>query len=212
MTTKTTTATAELASLTEAREKAHIIVHKLKRERDAWNAETEAMRAALTPRRDTHPEEHLKDGYTEKPGTETAKMVAEVKARMAAPNPTQPKLDEAIQKFHAAEIKERHFRILEMDRLIAEAAPPEDAEVFEAAWQAIAAQAAAYRAKEEAVRELFLDAPQIEGKDVKLDRRVEEWARLAQEALADPLTMPGLGDMAAWNVARLRERIEAGDE
>ena len=198
-TAKTTSST--LAELEGSQAAGHRKVTEIKRDSDHFDAETEISRAEYTARGHSHPEEFDKGG---KPidGTQAAKLKAKIQKRQSEPNPHAAKLYKATQEFHAAEQLALQFRVENFHQIIEDFTPaPEDVEVrILAAFEMLAEATADYNDLYEQVREFAVETPGINGQYVTHDQRVAEWSKLAAEALATPLTRPGLDAMGEYHL------------
>ena len=83
----------------------HVPVAELKRKRDAWNAETESLRFALSHRTQTHPEDFEGPNKVPKDGTEAETIADTIRRRMRGENPHQAELDAATAIFHARDVE-----------------------------------------------------------------------------------------------------------
>lgn len=213
MATRTKTAFQHLEDLTKERHEAHEKVQILKRRRNEYNEETESMRADLTARRTTHPWEHETDGTTVKPDTETAELVDQVKARMAAPYPKQDELDEAITVFHAADEAAVKFRVDNCHGLIAEAAPDGIADRLVDAWQTIRECSEMYLDGMQRVAKITIDLPGgMDTRDVSFDMRARRWIEISEDAVENPPFDPRLTENGEIKLDKLRSNLGVDDE
>lgn len=210
MTTKTVSVADQLTKLTAAKEKAYVEVQKAKRKRDAFDAETQALQAEHSVRHQSYPEEYVRDrNHLPLPGTDAEKLANKVKDRMFNANPVQPELDAEVAKFHAAEIAERDFRVNNLELLIDEIAPQADAQELADAWATIARLADDYHRATERVRQLIIDMPTFEGRDIELDPRVQAWTDTAADGMTNAPLMPHIRGDCTWKLDNLRYQMEA---
>lgn len=210
MTTKTTSATNQLAALEKKRQETHTDVQKRKRQRDEYNNETEAMRADLTARRTTHPWEHETDGTTVKPETETARLVVKVKARMREPYPDQVALDEAVATYQAAERAEHRFKLANKDQLTAEITAPavEAEEQIREGWNLVLRGTSTYRNAQDALREFIVHAAPLSGQHLAVDPAIREWQQQAEAAIDHPILIPRISDAGCAAIDHALEAME----
>jgi hypothetical protein len=214
MTKKTTSVTEEQAKLTATREETFAELQTVKRTSAGRDRQTEAMRGEATARRHEYPEEHTGEQFKPKPGTDSAKLSAEIKKRMAEPNPHQQDFDKAAAKYRAAELAERGFRAKYFEQILEELGPDHedlDADMAEA-WERIEYLAGLELERLERVRAQVNATPGIDGQNNPFDARASDWSRYASDAAAaPPLRRPGV-DEAALHQLRLQvEEVESHD-
>jgi len=211
--TKPTTLTGQLAKLGSSIEKNRAEVNTLKRDRDAYAAETESERVEYGSRCRTYPEEVGKDHNPLK-GTEAHKMQAALKTRLGSPNPHQAELDQTVAELHESQKLERQFRLANFSGLVSEVAPSieDTATGFEEAFTRIVELIDLYRANEEEVRELVLASPPLNGQDLANDGRMGTWLAMARDALESPVFRPREGDMARWKIDQAMKQELADNE
>jgi hypothetical protein len=217
--TKTKTrASTELRKLEDARTKAHAKTLDLKAKASAWGEQTEAMRAELTRMGMTDQDQftdlqHLRDtgvgtvGVTPRPGTRAAELEAEIKKRIAGPNPFDADHLKARGEFHAADEAVSEFKIARCTDRLDELEPE-----FQAAEDSIR-QAAAdllraseeYKANVEQARAVIgdtpiLDRPAAHDPPLNFDPRPAEWSAIARDILDTEIVKPGLTPTAAWKL------------
>lgn len=218
MTTKTKSPADTLRKLRRAHDETRVTVAGLKQERNAYETESKALRLQLSARGKEFPEEFDKAG---KPieGTEAATLKEEITVRF--PNgiydirwPDQDKLDQAVKEAHAAEHASRNFQVLNFDALTAELAEParQALDRIEEAFQTIAAEANNYRESQEAVRELIIDTPTLDGRDLAFDARVQEWGDTARSMTAEDALAPRLSDAGRNKLDLLKINLGVNDE
>lgn len=210
MTTKTVSVADQLEKLTAAKNKAYVEVQRAKRKRNAFDAETQALQAEHSVRHETFPEEYARDrNHLPLANTDAEKLANTLKDRLRNANPVQVELDATIAKFHDAEIAERNFRINNLELLIDEIAPQADAQELADAWATVARLADDYHGAVERVRQLIIDMPTFEGRDIELDPRVQAWTDMAADAIENAPLMPHIKGDCTWKLDNLRYRIEA---
>jgi hypothetical protein len=175
------------------------------------DAETQAMRVALSERTISNPDEFDRANQIPKAGTPAAKLDAEVKQRLTSENPHQAEYEQARGKFLRADeivqsFKARHCR----DRI--EELEPE----FNVAGQGIRDAAAdllraceQYAANVEATRGIVSDTPMIDRSAshepaLGFDARPAEWAAVARDILDTDIAKPGLTEIAVWRLEQNR--------
>lgn len=213
MSKTTKSAIATLEKFTKARQARQITIAGIKREREAYETETQALQLELSARHASHPEEFDRDGNIPLPDTQSDKLSKEIKGRREGPNPVQEKLDAAIDAFHAAERAEHEFRTTNYEQLVAECQEPaaEAATRIYEAFQTIADEASQYRSSEAHIMELVRNTPQLTGQHVKVDERVAQWERQAREILDTDLILPGITNIGQDYLAQQRANLEATD-
>lgn len=211
MSKTTKSAIATLEKFTKARQARQITIAGIKREREAYETETQALQLELSARHASHPEEFDRDGNIPLPDTQSDKLSKEIKGRREGPNPVQEKLDAAIDAFHAAERAEHEFRTTNYEQLIEECQEPaaEAASRIRDAFQTIADQAGQYRSTEALIMELVRDTPQLSGQHVAIDERVAGWERYAREVLDTALALPGITSVGQDYLAQQKAALEA---
>lgn len=209
MSTKTSTATAQLQKLKAQHEKQYAKLMEVRRRRDAFNEETENLRAAHTVRPHTFPEEY-EGGRNPlpKPGTDAKKIEDELKQRLAH-NPIDGEFSVALGIKQAAEIAERNYRAFNVERLIEEATPLADNDELTGAWAVIAEHVDRYRRQLKDATDILIDLPMFEGKDMAHDGRIDTWADVAADALDRPVFRPRIADGAGWKVDELAKRLRS---
>lgn len=216
MTTQTKTLAEQLAELTAKREKAQAAVMKAKRQRDTWNAETQAMRAELTTRRYSYPEEHEGSArqFEPKPNTDSARLAEAVKTRLAEVNPADDTVAKATKAYLAAELAERGFRARHFEDVLAETGPNMDeinSAVAEAA-DALAQALGDYLTGAEANRGMIDAADGLDGRNYDYDSRALDWQRLAREIANNPLNPPAIDERARHQLRLQVANVEAEND
>lgn len=218
MTTATTTATEQLeklnAKLTQERTK----LLKIRRDRDAYTAETDALSVEYTGHSHDYPEEVDKHGNPID-GTRTAKLKAELTARQAGlprekrPNPHTADYKQQRDKTNQLADQIEEFRLRHADTLIGEIEPPAEqiAERLEAAWTEINTLIDMFRTNQDQAKELIGDTPGLNGQHVASDARINGWADVAADALANPLFIPRVSDMGRYEIDRQIDYREANN-
>lgn len=206
MTTATTSPHARLLELEAERDQAHQKVRDLKRKVQAYDDETEALRAEFTIRCHNYPEE-LDKGGKPTAGTTAAKLQDKIAKRRSAPNPHTDKLNAAVREFHAADDVARQFRIANALTIINEFEPRiEDIEERKrAAFEALAEVGDDYGQLEDQVRDFIINTPGLDGQALTSDPRPADWQKLAAGALDHPLTPPGITAMGAYYLDQARQ-------
>jgi hypothetical protein len=196
-------ASAELERLQSDRDQAHAKVREARQKVEAHDAETEAMRAALTHRGHTHPEELEPGDKRPRKGTEAAKQAAAIRKRRAEPNPHQPEYDATLAEFHAADTLCQEFRRRHVADLLAEL-DPEFAEI-EAEWRDVLEREVRlnerYQGLVSTARDIVIATPGLTGQHVGWDPRPNEKAREARRGLDSELAKPGLTPSAEAKLA-----------
>lgn len=195
-----------LLELEDGQEQENIRVRLIKRDTRTWDEQTEALRGEFTARCHSHPEELDKTGRPIK-GTQSAKLQDKIVKRRSSPPPKAEELAAAISAFHAAEGLAKHYRLENFETIVAGFEPDvEDITVRAiAAFEMLAGAMSDYRALFERVREFTVETPGLDGQAITHDPRVEGWAKLAAEALDEPLTRPGLTALGAYQLDEIRK-------
>jgi len=206
----TTTVSAEMEKLTTKRREAHIEVQKVRRDVSGYNAATESMRAELSGRVGAYAEEFDPKNHLALAGTDSAKLTDAIKNRMNNPNPEQGKYEAVSAKYQAAEMAERKFRLANFEALVSEVEPSTEdiGEKLNVAWQTILDLVDGYRLNADRVRDLVIGQPPLTGQDVAYDGRVDEWFRVASEALDAPLSKTGVSDAGNYKLAQARQAAD----
>lgn len=209
MTTATKTPLDRLTGLETDRDRKHQKVRDIKRDSDGHEAETEISRAEYTTRGHSHPEEFDKGGRPID-GTEAAKLKAKIVKRQSEPNPYAAKLYKATQEFHQAEQLALQYRVENFNQIVEDFTPdPEDVTVrLLTAFEMLKEATEDYNHLFERVRDFALETPGINGQHITFDGRIAEWSRLAAEALANPLTRPGLDPMGDYQLKVTRDSVK----
>lgn len=201
-TTKKKSPSSELEELQATRDRTYSAVQDLKRERQAWDQETESLRAAYSAFVAARPEDHADAAHNPKPGTPSAEKRDELKARIAAGNPHEEALDAAVATFHAADEELNHFLTTRLLDLLDEQTPAvraleaKRAEAFES----LAEVASEYADLEAQARDWIIRTPRLNGQSLKADSRPAQWAELARDNRDAPLSAPGLRADAEWTI------------
>ena len=207
MTTATKTASAELARLEQRREKTHAAVQKIKRDRNAYDDETQQRRAELGARQSSHPEEFEGAQKKVKPDTGSAELQAEIRRRMSEDNPHHADYEQALAEFHAADSAVTAFRNAHVQELIAEGDPDADhaIDAIRAPGEQLLDACNQYRGRTNGVRSVVSTTPALARKPGMFteDPRVEQWARMANEIVDADIAKPGLSETAAQRLSDL---------
>lgn len=195
-------ASTELAKLERRRDDLHAKAQAAKRQVNDWDAATEALRAELTARCHTHPDEVAGEQLRPRPGTEAARLEAEVRERMDGANPHIGEHLAAREKFLAADAALQRFRQERLRDLLAEADADFEAlsEDYRAALRTLVEVGAAYGALVDRARELILATPGLDGQALSYDPTPGEWAARASRAIEDEIFQPGLTGVASWEL------------
>lgn len=212
MTTKTATKTisGELIRRSKARDEAHAKTRAARDRRNAWEQETENLRAELTVYCREHPWETEGPTQIPKEGTKAAKLRDALRARISKGNPHEAEyaeerdafhgLDQALQDFKRRRVRDR------TDELDTERAE----ELIHEGWNLVREGCRLYQGVAEQARAIVIDTPGLTGQHYGYDPRPLEWLKVADaavEALEDGLHRPGLSPYAAERWA-----IEFGQE
>ena len=211
MATATATLNGQLDKLIASIHKHRVKVADLKRERAAYIAETEGLRAEYGSRCKTHPEE-LARGGRPFPDTEAARLLAVVSPRMQgaypAPDPElEEKFNKAVAELHEAQALERQFRLVNTAAIVAEVEPPMDGvteRVTGAADQMVAALND-YRVNAAGVLDFIYATTGLDGSHLVTDQRITRWLEVAEEMLNDPLVTPHIGEMGQYRLDQARQ-------
>jgi hypothetical protein len=205
MTTTTrqnSTVGAQLRKLQGAREKAHAKVTEARRKVSEWNAETEARRAELTLRSETHAAEFEGPQRLPKKGTKAAKLAAQIKKRMTEPNPCQAGYEKALGPYLAADRALSDFKRARLHDRLAELEPHHETAVatIREGLELLKRGCEQYRAGVDGVRAITTDTPGLERRRgmYRFDPGPEEWERLASEALDREILRPGVSEEGEW--------------
>lgn len=204
---------AKLRKLEDARNEAHQKSKNARAKVYAYDEETMALRVALSERCRVNPDEFDANKNIANPGTEAAKLTAEIKERMYSENPHDSAFREAQAEFHRHDEAAEEFKIRHCTDRLAELEPD-----FTAAEQTIRDAAMAliqgceqYRLNTESARAVILTTPLIDrdtrqGSDPALtfDHRVDEWLAIARDIADAELVKPGLTPTAAWKLEQHR--------
>ena len=203
MTVKDKQPSAALARLQAERDSAYDALQEIKRTRDAFASETQSMRADLTARRDSHPQEFIGAQRAVKPGTTAAKNSAVIKQRMGEPNPHKPEFNEARSHFHEQDAALQTFRRDHLGSLLAEIdeaqAEPARQRVVDSL-QLLVSAASEYEAARVSAQEAIGNTRSLNGQHVGWDQRVGEWGALASEALTSDIGKPYLTEEGRWRL------------
>jgi hypothetical protein len=198
-TPKRRSASAELAKLIRKQEESREKLSAIKRKRNDFEAETEAMRAAYGSHRLEHPEQYEGGERRPKPGSEAAKIGEEIRRRMEEDNPFEHDYGVALAAFHSADEALVSFRRTHLLDLFDDLDPGfhEAEAAIRTGLESLLAGSEKYAALVEEVLALVVAAPIVSGKDVTLDPRPGQWAQLAREALDGGINKPGITIRAA---------------
>lgn len=205
-------ASAELAKLERKRDDLHTKAQAAKRQVNDWDAATEALRAELTARCHTHPDEVAGEQLRPRPGTEAARLEAEVRERMAADNPHIGDFEEARGAFTQADAELQRFQQTRLRDLLAELEPEHAvlADRFRDGLRALVEVGDAYAALAATARALVTQTPGLDGSAVYEDPRPLEWRARAAAALdEDELLAPGLTPVGSYELDRIVAYSEA---
>ena len=161
------------------------------------------MRRGLSERMASHPEEFTGANKEVRPNTDAAKLREAILTRMREPNPHQEEVDAKIGEFHRHDIALNEWRERNVEARISEfeQVGQEAVKQMMAGFEQVLRGCEAYGVPREEVRAVVLDTPRLNGRDVREDPRVNEWAQLAAAVRDDEITLPGLNDRAAQVVA-----------
>jgi hypothetical protein len=201
-----TTASDELAQLDRERDRTHAELQEEKRSRDAFDAETQRLKAEYGHYLDTHPEEHRDAAQNPKPDTKSAALGDEIRQRTAH-NPHTDDVEAAKAEYHQAAGAVEAFRREHVEELVVEARADVDEAIahLRRGFEQVAEGSVHYRAVMEKVKILIQATPGLgglPGMDA-YDGRVEEWAVLAKAVLEGEIFRPGLSDAARDRLERL---------
>jgi hypothetical protein len=190
------TVSSELRTLERQREAAYAELQKVKRERGAFDAETEAKRAVLTQRRHSHPEEFEGADQAVKPDTNAAALRDEIRERMAAPNPHQAEYDDALAGFHAEDGKVQAFRRERVGDRLAELEPDHEqaAAAIKEGFELLRRGLELERVVVEEFGAIVGDTPGLQRKPGLwgYDGRLDNWYRVTLDALGSDIGGPAL--------------------
>lgn len=208
--TKEKSLVGQLAKLEADNEKDHAQVRQDKREEQEREAHIAALRGEYTARCHEYPEE-LDKARMPKKGTEAARLRDEIDKLRDGPSPAQKKLGVSLPKFHGSGNLARRFRVANFEGIVAELIADIDKveSRFEQAFHEIAEAADAYGLLVEVVREFVIDSPGLDGQALTYDPRVNDWRKLAETAMDDPLIRPGLTELGAWKLDQVRQHEAA---
>lgn len=199
-TTKTASPTSELLKLERARENAYAPVAELKRQRQEHEDETQAMRVALSARTQRYPEEVVGENKVPKEGTETAKLAAEIRARMSTENPYEQDFRTAQAKFHEADEALTQFKLKNIRPRVEEGR--EDCvpaiETIQKGFELVKRGCAEYLVGLESSVAVAHDTSVLDGRDVGHDPRVHDWFKQAQAVLESEIILPQLTELGEW--------------
>lgn len=219
MTTETTTTTETLKSLTGQLEKERTKLIKIRRDRDAYTAETDRLAAEYTGHCHDYPEELNPKDRQPLEGTNAKKLQAELAARQVGlpreqrPNPHTSDYEKQRDKVNDLAGRIEEFRVRNADTLVAEIDPPaeEITAGLEAAWTDIRHLLNQYEAHMEQARELIGATPGLNGQHVAHDGRITEWAKTVADALDNPVFIPRVSDMGRYELDRQIKQYEANN-
>lgn len=199
----TTSVTAELEQLEEAKAKAQTEARQAKVAVEDWERETKEMRLALSIHLQSHPSEF--DGGRAKPGTEAARLEEAIKERMRGENPHLLDHQQATAKFHRTDALLEQFKVSRIADRLAELDPDHDAaeQAIRDAAGALAEACSQYASGVERVRAIIATTPTLErGSEPSLafDGRVQEWHALALDIQDTEVLAPGLSEVAEWKL------------
>lgn len=205
MTTATKTQTkpsTELGKLKKHWTESYARLQKVKRERAAYDAETETLRAEYGAYMNQRPEDWRDQARNPKPGSPSAEFEAKLKTRMASPNPRQGDFDTAQSEFLEVDAALQRFRRSQMFALVEEIDPEYRATVdrLRSALEEIVEAEGTYRALTEHVAGLIRECPGIDGQALTYDPRPGEWREMAERALEADVMRPGISEAAAWKL------------
>jgi hypothetical protein len=205
MTTPTrqkSTVSAQLRKLQGARDKAQAKVNKARREVSEWDAATEAMRAELTLRSETHAAEFEGPQRLPKKGTEAAKLAAHIKKRLREPNPYQAGYEKALGPYLAADRALSEFKRARLHDRLAELEPHHEKAVatIREGLELLKRGCEQYRVGVHGVRAITTDTPGLERRQgmYRFDPGPGAWERLASEALDREILRPGVSEEGEW--------------
>jgi hypothetical protein len=185
-----------LAKLERKRDELHRAALEARAELNAYDAETERLRAGYTARVATHPAEFENSANKAPlPGTGAEQLRAVIAQRMAGANPHEPAYLAARDRFHAADREVEEFKLAALGERVDEYV--DDARQAEsdirAAFEQLLRGCERYRVAREEVLGVLVATEGYSGRDLEADERVDDWAQLAAEALADDgLVLPGV--------------------
>ena len=200
MTTATKTIPSkELAQLERERDRTYAELQKVKRTREAFDAETWRLRAASSEYMRTHPEEARDAAQNPKPGTKAAELHDEIRERRAE-NPHTEDYESAKAAFHEAGEAVETFRTQRLDDLIAEAQAEADDAIAHIVrgFEQVAAGCGEYRGAIDKVTAIIGATPGLArqpGMDAH-DPRINDWAAIARDVFESEIAKPGLSDRA----------------
>ncbi|HEX5954707.1 MAG TPA: hypothetical protein VFY37_02115 [Solirubrobacterales bacterium] len=196
-TVSTTTPSAELHKLEQKREKAYAALQKVKRDREAYDAETAQLRADYTQHRHVYPEQYEGSTFRPKGGSEAAELEQALKKRLRDPNPQQEAYDKARAAFHAADVPYEDFKRQNVHGRIAEteADAKRAIEKMKAGAETQLEGCREYRGVADAVRDVALSTAGLSGQHAGFDARVNEVERWATQTLEADIRSPGLTDV-----------------
>ncbi len=215
MSTTKTRPSEQLQELITARDEALIAKREVRAERDGYNAETEAQRAAYSAASHAHTEKY-RDVTTPPPDAELRKMGEAIQARMAGENPHAADYRKASEAFDQADRKMQQFRIDNLPELLAET----DAEVvaldheIRGAFERIAESVARYEGIVARGSGLTAETPRLNGQHLGIDTRVAGWGLTARIALEDddPVMPPQLNHSGLYELSQVRDDNPFSDE
>jgi hypothetical protein len=186
---------SELRQLERQLEEAYAALQEAKRQRDAFDAATEAKRAELTQRQHSHPEEFEGVSKAVKPDTKAAALRDAIRPRMAE-NPHAENYEAALAKFHEVDSAVQTFKRERVSDRLAQAAPDNAQAVatIREAFELLRCGCELYRVGDEEVRAIAADTPTLQRRKGMYghDGRVDDWYRLALAALDSEIAPPDL--------------------
>ena len=199
--TKTKPST-ELGKLKKQWDNAYSRLNAIKRERSAYETETEALRSEYTAFVNERPEDWRDEARNPKPASPSTEKLEALKKRMSSPNPRQADFDAAQREFLEVDAALQRFRRSQMFALVEEVDPEYRATVdrLRSALEEIIEAEGTYRAITEHVASLIRECPGLDGQALVSDPRPGEWRKMAELALEHDVMRPGISEVAAWKL------------
>ena len=208
-----TSVTDELAKLVNAREEKYAELQKAKRERDAFHAETTALKEEYSQHAHTYPEQWTPAANSKPlPDTDAAALAEVIRERTGGavfdpPYPEQAKLDKLTAAFQEADAAEHDFKRAHVHERVAERWPTSDHAIdrIRKGFELVREGCELYGGEVDAVRRIVVqDTPGLEHQlgMYRHDPRPAGWALLAAGVLESEIIRPRLTEQAEWKVDR----------
>lgn len=204
--TKTRKLSSQLADLEAKREEAYAALREGKRQRNAYEAEIEAQRAAVSAFIASRPEDHRDAAQNPWPDSPSGKKQAKLKARLQEPNPYGEAFDLARAEFHAVDEELQRFRINRLPEVIAEADPETDAldAKRDEALHLLIEYAEGYAQLQGRAEQLISECPLLTGQHITADALPRQLGAMARSALDHPTTAPAISEVGLHKLEQHR--------